>query len=152
MKENLEIISLAIGILASVLTGLWFIWNKRKSSIHENYNTLARTWSNEGCVGSTESMFINLNLRLSNGELFGSVSSPEIERDYDVYVTVGWFSSLLTIGESFGRGTFVKATVKVKITGNRNRLEWTPIKVPPQYKLPTKTILWPSDVESFKTV
>jgi hypothetical protein len=142
MKEQLEILSLVLGMAGTIIGGIWFIWNKRQSSIQDNYHTLAQTWTNEGAINNTESMFISLNLTLNNGELYGSLTSPQLERDYDVNVKPGWFSSIMTIGESYGRGVAIKAIVKVRIVGNRNRLKWQPIKVPPTYTLPNKTVLW----------
>ena len=144
MNETIEIIALIIGITTPVIGGLWFLWKTRKSSIQNNYQTLAQSWTNEGSINGTESMYISLNLTLNNGEIYGSITSPQLERDYDVNVKPGWFSSTLTIGESFGRGVALKAIVKVKITGNRNRLRWQPIEVPPTYTLPKRTELWPS--------
>ena len=144
MKENLEIIALIIGIATPFAAGLWFLWKKRQSTIQENYNTLAQKWTNEGCINGNESMYILLDLALESGELYGSISSPQLERDYNVNVTPGWFSSTLTIGESFGRGVAIQAIVKVKITGNRNRLKWQPITIPSTYTLPPSTVLWPS--------
>jgi hypothetical protein len=143
MKDYLELIALIVGIATPVLGGLWFLWRARTSSIQDNRKTLAQTWTNEGSIGSNESMFIDLILELNSGDLYGSITSPQLDRDYNVNVNTGWFSSKLVIGESFGRGTLVKATVKVKISGNRNRLVWKPLNVPSRYKLPSKTVLCP---------
>ena len=100
MKDYLELIALIVGIATPVLGGLWFLWRARTSSIQDNRKTLAQTWTNEGSIGSNESMFIDLILELNSGDLYGSITSPQLDRDYNVNVNTGWFSSKLVIGES----------------------------------------------------
>lgn len=143
MKENLELLVLIVSIVTPIIGGVWFIWKKRQSAILENYKTLAQVWTNEGDISSKETKYITLKLTLENGELYGSLESPRLERNYEAHVYPGWFSSKLEISELLGRNLISKATIKIKITGNRNRLKWNAQKLKDVDVLPQNTILWP---------
>lgn len=143
MKENLELLALILSIVSPIIVGVWFIWKKRQSAILENYKTLAQVWTNEGDISSKETKYITLKLTLENGELYGSLESPRLERNYEAHVYPGWFSSKLEISELLGRNLIPKATIKIKITGNRSRLKWNAQKLKDVDVLPQNTILWP---------
>ena len=138
MKENLEILTFVMALIVPIVGGLWFIWTRRQSSIQENYQILAKHWSNEGSINSEEPVYVHLKLTLNHGELYGLISSNASGENHDVNVTPGWFSSKLVIRGSYGEGIAV-----IKITGNRNRLQWLSKDVPPGYQLPKCTELWP---------
>ncbi len=143
MKEYLEIFALSIGIAAPIIGGIWFLWIRRQSSIHKNYQTLAQSWTNEGDILGAETKFITLNLRLDNGDLFGTLESPQLDRFYDVHVFPGWFSSRLEISDLRGRIVEPKGTFRIHISDNRNRLQWKAIKLTDTDILPSRTVLWP---------
>ncbi len=143
MKQYLELWALIVSIVTPIIGGAWFIWKKRQSAIQKNYKTLAQAWTNEGDISSKETKYITLKLTLENGELYGSLESPQLERDYEAHVNPGWFSSKLEISELRGRNLIPKATIKIKITGNRNRLKWNAQKLKDVDILPPNTILWP---------
>lgn len=143
MKEKLQLLALVVGIVTPLIGGIWFIWKKRKAAIQKNYKTLAQGWTNEGDIHSTETKYITLNLTLKDGELYGSLESPRLERGYEANVSPGWFTSKLEVSELLGRNLIPKATVRIKIIGNRNRLKWNAKKLHDADVLPEKTILWP---------
>ena len=96
-KEWLEVFVLTATLIAILCTGLRFVWHQRQASIEKNYQALARKWTNEGEMNSSETIFIDLDLTLENGDLFGLVNSPQFERPYEAHVDPRWFSSTLTI-------------------------------------------------------
>lgn len=145
MKDQLQILLFIVSILTPLIGGLWFLWRQRKAAIQKNYQTLAREWMNEGDISSKESKYITLKLTLKNGDLYGTIESPLLKRDYEVHVSTGWFTSKLEVTELLGRNIVFKATAKIKITGNRNRIRWRATKIKDTDVIPTKTILWALD-------
>ena len=145
MKDQLQILVFFVSIFTALIGGVWFIWKHRKAAIQANYKTLNREWTNEGDIDSKESKYITLKLTLENGDLYGTIESPRLDHDYEAHVSPGWFTSKLEVSELLGRTLIPKATVKIKIKGNRNRLKWNATKIKDIDVIPKNTILWPSN-------
>src|SRR5690606_14926637 len=104
---------------------------------------LARAWTNEGDVTSSERRFVDLILESHNGDLIGTLNSPRLDQPLDVSADVGWFSTTLTLTELRGRAPVRVAKVNVKVGGNSNRLSWRAKSFNwPDY-LPRSAELWP---------
>ena len=101
------------------------------------------TWTNEGAINGNEAIFLHLALRLSYGDLYGSLTSPQFEESYDVHVHPGWFHSVAYISLLRGRGSMPVAKVTLKLRGNRNRLAWKLTEQIEMAFLPSTTELWP---------
>ena len=81
--------SIAIG--AAILGAGIFIWRWRKNAIESLRKDLSLVWTNEGDITSRERRFLNLDLMLEHGELYGSLECPRSERPFEVHVTPRWF-------------------------------------------------------------
>ena len=148
LKDWLEAVAYAVAILGAIAGAALFLSNWRSNAIQENRAALARAWTNEGDVTSSETKFVDLVLESHEGDLIGTLSSPRLNQPLDVSAEVGLFSTTLTLTELRGRAPVKVATVSVKVKGNNNRLLWrlTPFKSPDY--LPRSTELWPHSVPS----
>ncbi|WP_293325006.1 hypothetical protein [Parvibaculum sp.] len=142
LAEWTQTIAAAIAILGALLSGTIYLVHSREGSIQETRKILATTWTNEGDISSKEYNFIDLSLELKDGDLYGTLTSPQKDGPYDVNVDVGWFSSRATISELYGRRVVTVATVRLKIKGNNNRLAWTVVSGSPPSIIPRNTTLW----------
>lgn len=142
MKDQLQILVFIISIITSVIGAIWFLWKQRKIAVKAIYKTLACVWTNEGDIHSVDTKYVTLNLMLENGDLYGTVESPKLQNSYEAYVSPGWFTSKLEISELAGRNVIPKATVSLKIKGNKNRLKWKAKTNNDTDILPNNTTLW----------
>lgn len=137
----------SIAIIGAFIAVIFFVWRSRKNAIESLRKDIAIVWTNEGDISSKETNFIDLSLKLEYGDLFGSLSSPQTDNTFDVHVTPKWFSAYASVTLLRGRSSLPIAQVRLKIKGNRNRLEWKIINKDAPSFLPKKTILWPSPLQ-----
>ena len=142
MKDQLEIAALLVGVTAPIMGGLWFLWKQRQSSIQNNFTTLAQNWTNEVDLYNRESMYLLMKLRLTGGELIGSIILSESGREFYVYARPGWFYSKIEVIDG---NRPLKGIVQVRISGNRNRLKWKAKGVASTFPLLKSTVLWVTD-------
>lgn len=133
-------------ILAAVGTSFLWIKNQRAEAIEQNRSTLANAWTNEGDVTGTDYRFMNICFSNSDGDIIGSMSSPQTEVIYDLAVDVGWQSSTVKILELRGNSIVEIGEASIKVTGNDNRLRWKIRSGGNPKIIPEETILWPSSV------
>src|SRR5690606_9716840 len=112
-------------------------------AIETTHEALVRTWTNEGDILATETRFVTLALQDYEGDVIGTLTGPGFDETLDVRADIGWFNSSLELTQLRGRTVSPVATVKVKISGNDNRLEWQLEGNEPAY-LPESATLWPS--------
>lgn len=148
LSERIQVSAAGLGIVGALLSGFIFMIHSRQNAIDEMRNNLALTWTNEGDISSGETDFIDLSLVLEHGDLFGTLSSPQTDDVFEVHVEPGWFSASATVSHLQGRNLVPIASVKLKLTGNKNRLEWmVESSSPPQF-IPRQTLLWPSSFQN----
>ena len=143
LKDWLEAITYIATILAAIAGSTLFLINMRSNAIEANHAVLARAWTNEGDMLSTHIKFVDLLLENSDGDIIGTINSPHLDQPLDASVDVGWFSSTLSIKQLQGRSITTVATIKLKISGNENRLSWQSETVQLPDYLPRSTLLWP---------
>lgn len=146
LKDWLEAGAYAAAILAAIAGAIVFLGGLRSNAIQENRAALARAWTNEGDVTSSETRFVDLILESLDGEVIGVLNSHRLDQPLDVSADVGWFYTTLTLMELRGGAPVPVAKVKVKVGGNSNRLSWRAATTRfPDY-LPSSTELWPYSV------
>lgn len=144
IKDWLEALAYAVAIVGGIAASIIYFKNIRHESIVTTSKEIVRAWTNEGDITSKEFRFITLELDNLDGDIIGSLSTNASNRILEVHADVGWFSTILNISELQGRNVIPIAKVKIKLTGNNNRLEWSLIGNPGANLLPKETILWPS--------
>lgn len=120
-----------------------FIADNRSDSIDNSRKEIVRGWTNEGDVTSPESTFIDLKLENNDGDIVGTLQSPQLDHPLDVQASIGWCSTLLVISEVRGRSIVEVGRAEVKITGNKNRMQWRLTGARTPDYLPRETTLWP---------
>lgn len=135
-----------VTILAAA--GGLFLWLKdqRALAIEKNRATLANAWTNEGDVTGTDYRFMDICFSDSDGDIIGSMSSPQTEVIYDLAVDVGWQSSTVKILELRGNSIVEIGEASIKVTGNNNRLKWKIRSGGIPKIIPEETILWPNSM------
>jgi hypothetical protein len=144
LKDLLEVCAYGTAIIASVAGAVLFLARKRNQSIETTRKNLARTWTNEGDILVEETHFVHLCLEDEDGDIIGRLESSGLERPLEVQCQVGWWSTKLNISELRGRSLVTVASIKLRITGNNNRLRWRQVTTTPCPDLPFSTTLWPS--------
>lgn len=107
---------------------------------------IVRAWTNEGDISSNERKFVTLDLALKDGDVYGTLSLNTEERLLGAHVGIGWGRATLQVSRFRSRGLQPIATVRLRLSGNRNRLKWKVVKEEEKGVLPAKTLLWPSVV------
>ena len=123
-----------------------FIIKHRRESIASLKSALIRTWTNEGDVTSEEEQFVTLEVEDHDGDLIGTVNFSSETRPFDAQIEVGWGKALLHITGLVRRTVYPVATVRLKLTGNRNRLAWKLESKQVELLIPARTLLWPGTV------
>jgi hypothetical protein len=148
LKDWLESVAYTAAVLGAVAGGIIFLSNSRKESIETARHDLARNWTNEGDILSKQTAFIDIDLQNNEGDIIGTLKSPHLGKPLDVHVDVGWASSNLVISELRGRSIIQIATVKIKVVGNHNRLDWRVSSSGAPDYLPRHSELWPNPLAS----
>ena len=105
-------------------------------------NALSRAWTNEGAKGSKDTVLMTLDLKMKDGDVFGSLQTTTRQRLLNANLEAHLTSATLKVSES----TRVIATVRLRLMGNRNRVKWKVVSGNSEKWLPDRTILWPSEV------
>lgn len=148
LKDWLEVCAYIAAIVGGIAGGSIFLANAREDAISNSRAALVQHWTNEGDVSSNEKKFIDLALENIDGDVIGTLTSPKLTTPLDVHVDIGWFSSKLTVKQLQARTVSTVATIRLKITGNQNRLSWSVISSSLPDYLPQSTTLWPHPVAS----
>ncbi len=143
-KDLLEATAYGSAILATIAGAVAYLVRSRKKAIEATRQLLVRSWTNEGDVNSEETVFVQLNLANREGDIVGQLESSRLVRPLDVSCKIGWWSSKLDLYKLRGRELIPVASIKVRITGNNNRLRWKPLRRKAVDFLPLATTLWPS--------
>jgi hypothetical protein len=93
-------------------------------------------------MNSPDTVLITLDLRMQDGDVFGSLQTSTRERLLGANLESHLRSGTLTISE---RSRTV-AVVRLRLKGNRNRVKWNVISGNAEHWIPDKTLLWPSAV------
>jgi hypothetical protein len=146
LSHWLESLAYFVAIAGGIAGAIIYLYGVRKSSIESTIQTIARAWTNEGDISSTESTFVTLELKNIDGDLVGSISTSAQTNTLEAHATVGWFSTELQVSELLGRNIVTIGTAKLRLIGNRNRLKWNFNGKKESALLPEDTLLWPSSV------
>lgn len=103
---------------------------------------LARTWTNEGSVNSPDTVLITLDLKMVDGDVLGGLQTSARQRLLGMNLEAHLTSATLRVSESLR----TVAVVRLRLTGNRNRIKWKVLSGNSENWLPKKTLLWPSSV------
>jgi hypothetical protein len=144
LTTNLQIATYTVGIATAIVAVVRFLLKARRESIDSLRRDLARPWTNEGDISSEETAFVNLDICLKDGELFGTLASPREERLLSAHVDVHWGFAVLRISRLMGRSQLLVSKVRLRLKGNRNRVHWKSILDRSEGLLPQRTVLWPS--------
>ena len=146
LKDWLEAATYVIAIVGAIAYSYIYLSSAREEAIVSATEVLQQAWTNEGDISSSETHFITFDLANSDGDLIGSLQTSQYPRTLDVYAEVGWFSTRVYVSELSGRSVLPVAEVKIKISGNKNRLSWNVTEGNQIKVLPQETTLWPSPV------
>ena len=91
-------------------------------------------------------MLITLDLKMHDGDVIGSLQTNAYERLLDAHLEAHLFSATLRVSEFRHRSSRTVAVVRLRLTGNRNRIKWKVISGNVEHWIPDKTLLWPSVV------
>ena len=123
-----------------------FVGRTRRSAIEKLRADLAREWTNEGDVSGGYSHFVDLNLSLHDGDLLGIVTTNRVDGSLEAHVDVSWWKADLRVTRLRGRDLEPIADVQLRLTGNRNRIDWKLTREHDCGVLPKRTLLWPTPV------
>lgn len=146
-KDWLEAGSYTVVLLGAFAGAMLFLANHRREAIEGARKALVRSWTNEGDISSGEALFIDLRLEDHDGDIIGTLHSPQRDWPLDVHVDVGWHASVARILEV--RSTYVAEVAQARVTvdGNQNRLKWEVTSRDSPDFIPRSTVLWPSRFE-----
>ena len=142
-SQLVEMLSYLVAIIGGVAGGTIYLVQVRRKSIEQLRVNLARQWTNEGDILENEEIFITLILKLQDGDLYGSLTTSSYRRDLEAHVDVGWGTARPHVSELTGRSIGPVGVAKLRLTGNRNRLDWKLVGTKRHDRLPKKTQLWP---------
>jgi hypothetical protein len=142
----LEALAYLIAVLGGISGACLFLFRLRKQHITFTFNTIARAWTNEGDISATDTFYVTLELADMDGDLVGSLSSNAHDGVLEAHAYVGWFNTKLVVTELRGRHLLSVGTVRLKLSGNNNRLQWHCKSQSDAHLLPQRTVLWPSVV------
>ena len=145
-KDWLEALAYTVAVIGGIAGSFIYLNSTRKESIATIRKEITRPWTNEGDIASTEVMFITVDLKNVDGDIVRSLSTTAYDRPLEVHAKIGWFRAILEISELRGRSLLPIAKVKVKLTGNNNRLDWKRMGNQEVEILPKHTTLWPGAV------
>lgn len=146
LAQWLEALAYVVAIVGGAAGGLIFVLRARRESIDTLRKDLARAWTNEGNITSTEPIFMTVELALTDGDLIGTLSSSARNGLLEVNVDVLWGKAIVRVSELRGRHVVSVGTARVRLTGNRNRIQWKLVGKSGAGVLPLRTELWPSTV------
>ncbi len=146
ISQWIETFAYIVAIIGGIAGGIIYLHSTRSSSIESTSQAIVRTWTNEGDISSTESVFFTLELENMDGDLVGSIFTNTQANPLEAHATVGWFSTELQISELRGHNVVPVGIAKLKLIGNQNRLEWNLNGNKVCNLLPKKTLLWPTPV------
>jgi hypothetical protein len=152
MKEWVEAASYTVVLLGAFAGAMLILSNHRREAIDQARNALVRTWTNEGDISSRETHFMDLRLTDADGDIIGTLSSPQLDWPLDVNVDVGWRSSIVHVREMRNAAVVEVAVAHVVIDGNQNRLKWEVTSADAPDFIPRSTVLWPSPVEPIGSI
>jgi hypothetical protein len=132
----------AAGLISAAVHAL----SHRIAKVDALRTTLGRPWTNEGAIDSKDTVLITLDLKTQDGDVFGSLQTSARERLLSANLAAHLWSGTLTISETRGRSIRTVAVVRLRLKGNRNRVEWKVISGNAEHWIPDKTLLWPSEV------
>lgn len=144
LKDFLESMAYASAIVGAVASAVVYVARCRKRAIESTRKEIVRSWTNEGDVCSEETTFVQLNLENHDGDIIGQLVSPSLSRSLEVHCEVRWWSTKLDIFELRGRQLIPVTSVRVRFTGNNNRLRWRRSGTCVFEILPLSTTLWSS--------
>lgn len=133
-----------VGIVGALSTGMVFVWRARRSATEKLRADLARRWTNEGDVSGGYSHFVDLDLSLHDGDLLGTVTTNRVDESLGAHVDVSWWKADLRVTRLRGRDLEPIGDVRLRLTGNRNRIDWKLRQEHDPGILPERTLLWPS--------
>jgi hypothetical protein len=132
----------AAGLISAAAHSLSF----RTEKIDALRAVLSRAWTNEGAIDSEDSVLITLDLKMKDGDVYGSLQTTANERLLSAHLEVHLTSATLRVSEYRGRSIRPVAVVRLSLGGNRNRIKWKVISGNAEQWVPDKTLLWPSEV------
>jgi hypothetical protein len=132
----------AAGLVSAAVHAL----SLRTARIDRVRTDLCRAWTNEGSINSKDAVLITLDLKMQDGDVFGSLQTSARERLLSANLEAHLSSGTLTVSELKGRSKRTVAVVRLSLRGNRNRVKWTVISGNVEHWIPDKTLLWPSVV------
>ncbi len=132
----------AAGLISAAVHSLSF----RTEKIDALRTVLCRAWTNEGCINSTDTVLLTLDLKMHDGDVIGSLQTNAYERLLDAHLEAHLFSATLKVSEFRHRSSRTVAVVRLRLRGNRNRIKWKVISGNGEHWVPDKTSLWPSTV------
>ena len=132
----------AAGLISAAVHALSFKAEKLASL----RTVLSRAWTNEGSINSKDAVLITLDLKMQDGDVLGSLQTTAHERMLDAHLEAHLFSATLRVSEFRHTSSKMVAVVRLRLTGNRNRIKWRVISGNSEHWVPDKTLLWPSDV------
>src|ERR1035437_11199099 len=132
----------AAGLISAAVHSLFL----RTEKIDALRTVLSKAWTNEGCIDSTDTVLITLDLKMHDGDVIGSLQTNAYERLLVAHVEADLFSATLRVSEFMHRSSRTVAVVRLRLRGNRNRIKWKVISGNAEHWVPDKTSLWPSVV------
>jgi hypothetical protein len=139
----LELMVAVVAILGPVMAGVVFVYRSLRKRREGWFQHMQGDWTNEGSVSGYHQPFVTIGLRDKHGDLVGALKSPEIERDLDVHVNIGWLGAKMYVSIVQGKRIDRLATARVRIKGNNNRLYIDRVRGYDVSVLPRKGELWP---------
>lgn len=146
LAKWLEVLAYLVAVFGGVFGAIRYLLRVRANTIESIRSTIARAWTNEGDIHSTDSVLVTLDLVNHDGDIIGSLSSSNYEKVLEAHAEIGWLRTTLHISELLGRSLVPMGTVHLRLAGNKNRLIWRLKGKSVGDAIPSKTVLWPSSV------
>jgi hypothetical protein len=143
LLELLQAGDSSLAVLGSLLAAGFWLRSVRGKSIEDQYRFVPERWTNEGDIYGQETDYIDLELELVHGEVYGAFRTSEPDVEYNAYFTAGWPSGRLVVSAMQGRGLTRVAEYKVRLHGNNNRLKILAVRTISEPGFPARTTVWP---------
>src|SRR5262249_53945488 len=133
-----------IGGITASATATLLVFRARAKSICALRKRLARSWTNEGDIGGQERPFVDLDLRLAEKGLLGQVTSKAAHRPFEAHVYVGWARATVDVLEVRRHNRTRVGRARLRLTDDRDFLDWRLVGSRGDNVLPKRTKLWPN--------
>lgn len=147
LREALELGTYILATCGAICSSGLFLRRSYHKAVSEQYDLIARTWSNQNLVfGEDPSRSVTVRLKHHEKDVIGELNSNALGSVVELLVIPGWPWCKVEIFRINRASVTHIGFAKIRIAGNKNRLQWRVIKSTLS-GIPSTALLWPRSEE-----